>query len=79
MTDVYHQSWLSRLVFASASGLCPSAGLLTLSLCPHAVVHAVDGIAENGIQPLSSSEVDELIHKADEVTLSEAGSTAGPE
>ncbi|XP_036026193.1 paralemmin-1 isoform X2 [Onychomys torridus] len=43
-----------------------------------AVVHAVDGIAENGIQPLSSSEVDELIHKADEVTLSEAGSTAGP-
>ncbi|XP_075831724.1 paralemmin-1 isoform X2 [Microtus pennsylvanicus] len=43
-----------------------------------AVVHAVDGIAENRIQPLSSSEVEELIHKADEVTLSEAGSTAGP-
>ncbi|XP_041618573.1 paralemmin-1 isoform X3 [Vulpes lagopus] len=42
-----------------------------------AVVHAVDGTAENGIHPLSSSEVDELIHKADEVTLSEAGSTAG--
>ncbi|XP_035311850.1 paralemmin-1 isoform X1 [Cricetulus griseus] len=42
------------------------------------VVHAVDGIAENGIQPLSSSEVDELIHKADEVTLSEVGPTAGP-
>ncbi|XP_063085286.1 paralemmin-1 isoform X2 [Cavia porcellus] len=41
------------------------------------VVHAVDGTLENGIQPLSSSEVDELIHKADEVTLSEAGSTAG--
>ncbi|XP_040317771.1 paralemmin-1 isoform X2 [Herpailurus yagouaroundi] len=41
------------------------------------VVHAVDGTAENGIQPLSSSEVDELIHKADEVTLSEAGSAAG--
>nr|XP_044990863.1 paralemmin-1 isoform X1 [Jaculus jaculus] len=40
------------------------------------VVHAVDGTAENGIHPLSSSEVDELIHKADEVTLSEAGSTA---
>ncbi|KAK2494708.1 hypothetical protein MC885_007248 [Smutsia gigantea] len=39
------------------------------------VVHAVDGTMENGIQPLSSSEVDELIHKADEVTLSEAGST----
>ncbi|XP_055968839.1 paralemmin-1 isoform X1 [Sorex fumeus] len=32
------------------------------------VVHAVDGATENGIQPLSSSEVDELIHKADEVT-----------
>ncbi|XP_064227247.1 paralemmin-1 isoform X3 [Aotus nancymaae] len=42
-----------------------------------AVVHAVDGTAENGIHPLSSSEVDELIHKADEVTLSEAGSAAG--
>ncbi|XP_028343191.1 paralemmin-1 isoform X1 [Physeter macrocephalus] len=41
------------------------------------VVHAVDGTAENGIHPLSSSEVDELIHKADEVTLSEAGSVAG--
>lgn len=38
------------------------------------VVHAVraeDGAVENGIHPLSSSEVDELIHKADEVTLSE--------
>ncbi|XP_051028930.1 paralemmin-1 [Acomys russatus] len=42
------------------------------------VVHAVDGLAENGIQPLSSSEVDELIHKADEVTLSEAGSAVPP-
>lgn len=42
------------------------------------VVHAVDGTAVNGIQPLSSSEVDELIHKADEVTLSEAGSTTEP-
>ncbi|XP_057565549.1 paralemmin-1 isoform X1 [Hippopotamus amphibius kiboko] len=41
------------------------------------VVHAVDGTAENGIHPLSSSEVDELIHKADEVTLSEAGSAPG--
>ncbi|XP_015982121.2 paralemmin-1 isoform X2 [Rousettus aegyptiacus] len=40
------------------------------------VVHAVDGTAVNGIQPLSSSEVDELIHKADEVTLSEAGPVA---
>uniref|UniRef100_A0A8C4YB48 Paralemmin-1 n=1 Tax=Gopherus evgoodei TaxID=1825980 RepID=A0A8C4YB48_9SAUR len=39
------------------------------------VVHAVhmeDGALENGVQPLSSSEVDELIHKADEVNLSEA-------
>ncbi|XP_054980873.1 paralemmin-1 isoform X2 [Sorex araneus] len=36
------------------------------------VVHAVDGTTENGIQPLSSSEVDDLIHKADEVTLGEA-------
>ncbi|XP_066491997.1 paralemmin-1 [Tiliqua scincoides] len=38
------------------------------------VVHAVraeDGAVENGIHQLSSSEVDELIHKADEVTLSE--------
>ncbi|XP_051698259.1 paralemmin-1 isoform X3 [Oryctolagus cuniculus] len=42
-----------------------------------AVVHAVDGTAENGIHPLSSSEVDELIHKADEAALSEAGSVAG--
>lgn len=43
-------------------------------LCLLAVVHAVraeDGAVENGIHPLSSSEVDELIHKADEVTLSE--------
>lgn len=78
MTDVYHRSWLSRWMPASASQLCPSNTPLMLSVCPHAVVHAVDGIAENGIQPLSSSEVDELIHKADEVTLSEAGSTAGP-
>ncbi|KAM6219677.1 paralemmin-1 [Rhynchocyon petersi] len=41
------------------------------------VVHAVDGSTQNGIHPLTSSEVDELIHKADEVTLSTAGSTAG--
>lgn len=40
------------------------------------VVHAVDGTAEDGIHPLSSSEVDELIHKADEAALSEAGSVA---
>lgn len=31
---------------------------------------------ENGIHPLSSSEVDELIHKADEVTLSEVSGEA---
>ncbi|XP_064898194.1 paralemmin-1 isoform X3 [Columba livia] len=40
-----------------------------------AVVHAVsveDGALQNGAQPLSSSEVDELLHKADEATLSEA-------
>ncbi|NXC41265.1 PALM protein, partial [Penelope pileata] len=39
------------------------------------VVHAVGaeaGALQNGAQPLSSSEVDELLHKADEVTLSEA-------
>nr|XP_032639608.1 paralemmin-1 isoform X5 [Chelonoidis abingdonii] len=39
-----------------------------------AVVHAVhmeDGALENGVHPLSSSEVDELIHKADEANLSE--------
>uniref|UniRef100_A0A670KMZ4 Paralemmin-1 n=1 Tax=Podarcis muralis TaxID=64176 RepID=A0A670KMZ4_PODMU len=46
------------------------------------VVHAVrveDGALENGLQQLSSSEVDELIHKADEVTLSEASEAAkGP-
>lgn len=41
------------------------------------VVHAVDGTAMNGIQPLSSSEVEELIHKADEITLCEAGPVAG--
>ncbi|XP_043391827.1 paralemmin-1 isoform X4 [Chelonia mydas] len=39
-----------------------------------AVVHAVhmeDGAIENGVHPLSSSEVDELIHKADEANLGE--------
>ncbi|KAM9100835.1 paralemmin-1 isoform X1 [Sarcophilus harrisii] len=43
------------------------------------VVHAVDGATENGVHQLSSSEVDELIHKADEVTLSEVMVTAAPE
>ncbi|XP_043909698.1 paralemmin-1 isoform X5 [Protopterus annectens] len=39
------------------------------------VVHEVrqsDGVVQNGCQLLSSDEVEELIHKADEVTLSEA-------
>ncbi|XP_021565250.1 paralemmin-1-like, partial [Carlito syrichta] len=36
------------------------------------VVHAVDGAAANGIHPLSSSEVDELLHKADEATRRDA-------
>ncbi|NWS18900.1 PALM protein, partial [Pachyramphus minor] len=39
------------------------------------VVHAVsaeDGALQNGAHPLSSSEVDELLHKAGEATLSEA-------
>ncbi|XP_062815284.1 paralemmin-1 isoform X3 [Anolis carolinensis] len=43
------------------------------------VVHAVraeDGALENGLHQLSSSEVDELLHKADEVTLSEASEKA---
>lgn len=44
---------------------------LFLSPYPRAVVHAVDGACENAVQPLSSSEVDELIHKADEAALSE--------
>ncbi|XP_070603592.1 paralemmin-1 isoform X3 [Erythrolamprus reginae] len=47
-----------------------------------AVVHAVrtkDGAIENGVHQLSSSEVDELIHKADEVTLSEVSEMAAKE
>ncbi|XP_070603582.1 paralemmin-1 isoform X2 [Erythrolamprus reginae] len=46
------------------------------------VVHAVrtkDGAIENGVHQLSSSEVDELIHKADEVTLSEVSEMAAKE
>lgn len=46
------------------------------------VVHAVraeDGAIENGLHQLSSSEVDELIHKADEVTLSEVAEKAAKE
>ncbi|XP_051768934.1 paralemmin 1a isoform X3 [Ctenopharyngodon idella] len=43
-----------------------------------AVVHevrSVDGTVTNGVHQLSSSEVDELLHKADEVTMSESGKT----
>ncbi|XP_061212077.1 paralemmin-1 [Neopsephotus bourkii] len=47
------------------------------------VVHAVsaeDGALQNGAHPLSSSEVEELLHKADEATLSEGtGAKAGEE
>uniref|UniRef100_A0A8C5RX88 Paralemmin-1 n=1 Tax=Laticauda laticaudata TaxID=8630 RepID=A0A8C5RX88_LATLA len=46
------------------------------------VVHAVrteDGAIENGVHQLSSSEVDELIHKADEVTLSEVSEKVAKE
>ncbi|NXD85903.1 PALM protein, partial [Halcyon senegalensis] len=45
------------------------------------VVHAVsaeDGALQNGAHPLSSSEVDELLHKADEATLSEATRREAP-
>ncbi|XP_069646738.1 paralemmin-1 isoform X1 [Haliaeetus albicilla] len=45
------------------------------------VVHAVsaeDGALQNGAHPLSSSEVDELLHKADEATLSEAAGREAP-
>ncbi|KFU92768.1 Paralemmin-1, partial [Chaetura pelagica] len=61
-----------------------STTLLPQTHCPQGVkvyedelkvVHAVsaeDGALQNGAHPLSSSEVDELLHKADEATLSEA-------
>ncbi|KAF1484865.1 Paralemmin-1, partial [Pygoscelis antarcticus] len=45
------------------------------------VVHAVsaeDGALQNGAHPLSSSEVDELLHKADEATLSKAAGQEAP-
>ncbi|NWY49889.1 PALM protein, partial [Chionis minor] len=45
------------------------------------VVHAVsaeDGALQNGAHPLSSSEVDELLHKADEATLSDAAGREAP-
>ncbi|XP_056590968.1 paralemmin 1a isoform X3 [Triplophysa dalaica] len=40
-----------------------------------AVVHevrTVDGVVTNGVHQLSSTEVDELLHKADEVTMTES-------
>ncbi|XP_067288279.1 paralemmin 1a isoform X3 [Pseudorasbora parva] len=43
-----------------------------------AVVHevrSVDGSVTNGVHQLSSLEVEELLHKADEVTMSESGKT----
>ncbi|XP_058870018.1 paralemmin-1-like isoform X3 [Acipenser ruthenus] len=43
-----------------------------------AVVHAVragDGAIENGVHLLSSTEVEELIHKADEVTMSDTSAS----
>ncbi|KAM6113522.1 LOW QUALITY PROTEIN: paralemmin-1 [Phoenicopterus ruber ruber] len=41
-------------------------------------VSAEDGALQNGAHPLSSSEVDELLHKADEATLSEAAGREAP-
>lgn len=74
------------------SGSCQQE-LSQVILCPHpdpsssslllfpTVVHAVsaeDGALQNGAHPLSSSEVDELLHKADEATLSEAAGRQTP-
>ncbi|KAK1805812.1 hypothetical protein P4O66_012861, partial [Electrophorus voltai] len=39
-------------------------------------VRTVDGTVANGVHQLSSSEVEELIHKADEVTMKEDGTPA---
>uniref|UniRef100_A0A671NE80 Paralemmin-1 n=1 Tax=Sinocyclocheilus anshuiensis TaxID=1608454 RepID=A0A671NE80_9TELE len=38
-------------------------------------VRSVDGAVTNGVHQLSSSEVEELLHKADEVTMSESSKT----
>ncbi|XP_005156010.1 paralemmin 1a isoform X2 [Danio rerio] len=38
-------------------------------------VRSVDGTVTNGVHQLSSSEVDELLHKADEVTMGESSKT----
>lgn len=59
----------------------PARAPLTLPPLVPAVVHAVsaeDGALQNGAHPLSSSEVDELLHKADEATLSEAARREAP-
>lgn len=59
----------------------PAQAPLTLLPLVPAVVHAVsaeDGALQNGAHPLSSSEVDELLHKADEATLSEAAGREAP-
>lgn len=59
----------------------PSRAPLTLPPLVPTVVHAVsaeDGALQNGAHPLSSSEVDELLHKADEATLSEAAGRQTP-
>ncbi|KAL2294941.1 hypothetical protein Nmel_018085, partial [Mimus melanotis] len=59
----------------------PSRAPLTLPPLVPTVVHAVsaeDGTLQNGAHPLSSSEVDELLHKADEATLSEAAGRQTP-
>lgn len=61
--------------------MCPLSPPLTLPPLVPAVVHAVsaeDGVLQNGAHPLSSSEVDELLHKADEATLSEAAGREAP-
>ncbi|KPP66584.1 paralemmin-1-like [Scleropages formosus] len=50
--------------------------ILFLASVPSAVVHEVrGGSVENGVHLLSSSEVDELIHKADEASMGEGGGT----
>ncbi|KAG9350784.1 hypothetical protein JZ751_024673 [Albula glossodonta] len=56
-----------------ASDMMKAVTLLS-DLSAPAVVHEVrgaDGTMENGVHPLSSTEVDELIHKADEATVGE--------
>lgn len=54
-----------KLRFLECSG--SAALLLLLCLLLLSVVHEMNG--EDGVQPLSSSEVEELIHKADEALM----------